>query len=388
MMHNILYLTYQENPFRGNKAIIITQVEQLLKVLSDKNSITWIMVYNSQMNISHEEIELYKKDLQSFGIRFIPLSLKEKNIYTGFNRVYYWVKKYLSENPTDIIHCRGYAMTLAANLSSKKEKVIFDMRGVYPNECKINKKKPINYIEYFIWSIIESYNVKNSHAIVTVTKYFKEYVISKYQCMHEKVKVVYNCVDMNNFGYSEKWRQSIREEFNCKEKYVVVFNGSILDKWQSFDQISQMYTDLKNHFKNTLFIILTRDNEVDFSAYGLKPEDIIVKNVANKDVDKYLSASDVGLLVRKDDIVNRVSFPVKFSEYMACGLPVIINDSMKGICEIINEKGIIYKNKSRNFQQLKQVKREKCIEFAKTVLDTKVIAGNYQRLYQQLMKCE
>lgn len=385
-MHNILYLTYQENPFIGNKAIIKTQVEELLIALSQNNKITWLMVYNSKINISINDLEEYALKLNQYGISFIVLELKEKNIYTAFYKIYHSIKQYLLKNKTDIIHCRGYIMTLIAILTKKSEKVIFDMRGVYPDEVKLNKKIPINYIEYFIWKLVESYNVNKSDVIVTVTDFFKEYVIKKYKCKKEKVEVIYNCVNIEKTFYSKEWRNIIRLQNKCENSLVVIFSGSILDKWQSFDKISQTYKLLDKEFKNTKFIILTKDNQVNFSKYGLKAEDIITKYVENYEVYKYLSASDIALLVRDESIINAVAFPVKFSEYMACGVPVIISQSMKGLCKIINDKGIIYQGNNSDFKKISKLKREECTQFAKDFLDTKRVAERYYSLYCELLK--
>ena len=383
-MKNILYITYQENPFMGNKAIIKTQVEELLKVLAEEDNITWLMIYNQQVKIPVLELEAYAEELKKNGIRFISAACKNSNIYTAFFSIEKKLICYLIENKTDIIHCRGYITTLLANICKTKEKVIFDMRGVFPQENRLNKRIPINYIFYYLWNIIEFFNVRDSDKVITVTDYFKTYVLSMHSCREDKVKVIYNCVNTERVFFSSEWRNRIRHELGCEDSYVVVFSGSIVDKWQSFDTISKMYNTISQRMSNTKFILLTRDNRVDFSRYGLKTDNIIVKYVDNSDVYKYLSASDVALLVRNDDIINAVAFPVKFAEYMACGVPVIINGSMKGLIEIINGKGIVYNGDDRILEELQNLKRESCIQFSKEYLDTKIVASKYQMLYQEL----
>ena len=43
---------------------------------------------------------------------------------------------------------------------------------------------------------------------------------------------------------------------------------------------------------------------------------------------KYLSAADAAIIWREQGITNKVASPVKFSEYVCCGLPIITNDSI------------------------------------------------------------
>jgi glycosyltransferase involved in cell wall biosynthesis len=61
---------------------------------------------------------------------------------------------------------------------------------------------------------------------------------------------------------------------------------------------------------------------------GIDEQQTSVVSVPPQEVPRYLAASDVGLLLRDDSIVNRVASPVKFGEYLAAGLPVIITEGL------------------------------------------------------------
>ena len=60
----------------------------------------------------------------------------------------------------------------------------------------------------------------------------------------------------------------------------------------------------------------------------------------------YLSSADIAFIWRGDNIVNRVSSPVKFSEYIACGLPVIHNGAVDLINKVTStlECGLLIRN--------------------------------------------
>lgn len=381
-MKSILYVTYQETPFTAGKAIIKTQVEQMLKALDNNYKKMWLMIYNSKIAISEEELLAYKDEMKFAGVEFMPVKCQTSNIYSGIFEIRRIIKSHIEDKKVDIIHCRGYQAALAANLAKGKEKVIFDMRGVFPEEVLVNKSHALKHIEYLVWRLVEAYNITRSQKIVVVTEYFKDYISKKYGC-DEKIKLIYNCVNTGSLSFSESARDEIRKELGCENKCLVVFSGSVADKWQSFDKNIQIYKKLKERFKNTKLLVLTR-NSVDLLSYGLDESESIVMYVDNNEIYKYLSAGDIGLLIRNETPVNAVAFPVKFAEYMACGLPVVISSSMKGICSIIDKKGIIYDDSNVCLEEIKDVKKEDCITFARNYLDTKIISECYSALYRSM----
>jgi glycosyltransferase involved in cell wall biosynthesis len=58
---------------------------------------------------------------------------------------------------------------------------------------------------------------------------------------------------------------------------------------------------------------------------GINPDHYTVKAVLPADVPSYLSAADVGLAFIRSCFSKQASSPTKNAEYLACGLPVIIN---------------------------------------------------------------
>ena len=58
---------------------------------------------------------------------------------------------------------------------------------------------------------------------------------------------------------------------------------------------------------------------------------------------KYLNAADAAIIWRDKSIVNKVASPVKFSEYVCCGLPVIANKTVDMINNYIlkNDCGLL-----------------------------------------------
>lgn len=58
---------------------------------------------------------------------------------------------------------------------------------------------------------------------------------------------------------------------------------------------------------------------------GITDKNCTVLSAAPRDVPSYLSASDAGLAFIKPCFSKLASSPTKYAEYLACGLPLIIN---------------------------------------------------------------
>ena len=74
---------------------------------------------------------------------------------------------------------------------------------------------------------------------------------------------------------------------------------------------------------------------------NLSRQNIVHENVINlfvpyEEVTKYLNAVDFAVVWRDNNIVNKVASPVKFSEYVCTGLPVIANNGVGLIEDYIN----------------------------------------------------
>lgn len=54
---------------------------------------------------------------------------------------------------------------------------------------------------------------------------------------------------------------------------------------------------------------------------------VLLDKVANEKIPELLNAADFGMLLMEDGVQNKVRAPIKFSEYMCCGLPVITTDA-------------------------------------------------------------
>jgi glycosyltransferase involved in cell wall biosynthesis len=99
----------------------------------------------------------------------------------------------------------------------------------------------------------------------------------------------------------------------------------------------RLFLRIKTYQPAAFFLFLTphvKEASAQFLEAGVSKDDYMVLEVAHTDILHYLKLGDVALLLREFSVVNRVASPVKFAEYLAAGLPVIITDGV-GDCSTL-----------------------------------------------------
>jgi glycosyltransferase involved in cell wall biosynthesis len=137
-------------------------------------------------------------------------------------------------------------------------------------------------------------------------------------------------VDGSRFGQGRTQREEMRSALGFGDELVVVYCGSI-HRWQCPEASIEAFKTMHQVVTNSRLLILTRQTERMLTLLrekGVEPEAYTVTTVPHADVPSYLAAADVGLLLREPSVVNRVAAPIKFAEYAAAGVPVLISDGV------------------------------------------------------------
>lgn len=113
-----------------------------------------------------------------------------------------------------------------------------------------------------------------------------------------------------------------RQELGFDDDDVVFVYAGGGQGWQSPDLLQGVIHSLIMRSEKNKALVLSKG---DF-AEGLRerfPDRVAVRWVEAETVPEFMAAGDYGLLVREPTMTNRVAAPVKFAEYLSCGLPVI-----------------------------------------------------------------
>ncbi len=309
--------------------------------------------------------------------------------------------KIVREKNIELIHCRSNFPTLIGLFVKlfTGVKVIFDNRGILSEEVTNNQ---INLRANFE-KINEKVCIKYSDKIVVVSEKFREYLLnknSKFRSkLSDKIEVINNGFDINRISFYESLRIEQRLKNKISERVVMVYSGTIV-KWQKFDIIAEIFKIFKSIENNAYFLILTPDADDALKIMHEKEineEDFLIKTAFGDELGKFLILGDFGILIREPNVINKVSSPIKFSEYLAAGLPVFISEGIGDTKQFISEYqvGVLteYDNAKSYLNSLQKILNllsdqsihKKCAEIAKNNLSINKSAASYKKLYIQLI---
>jgi glycosyltransferase involved in cell wall biosynthesis len=134
-------------------------------------------------------------------------------------------------------------------------------------------------------------------------------------------------------------------------------------------------------------------------ARNVGAENYSVHAAASGEVPSYLAAADVGLAFIKRCVSKIASSPTKNGEYLACGLPLVINAGVGDSDRLINQwkAGVLLEDFSEEdylkaARQIEDIVREPAVRenarsIAEQVFNLKTIAGErYASLYEKVLE--
>lgn len=241
--------------------------------------------------------------------------------------------------PKLIIGRSVLATQLAFGIKQSNTKIVYDGRGAIASE----------WLEYKVVSDLSMLSqikelerecVINSDFRIAVSQSLVSYWNETYN-FESKNFVVIPCT-LNKAFINQTINldsiESVRSELGFGQNDVVfVYSGSLAG-WQSLNLIN---TFIQNRFSlndNYKLLFLSESNKDIENIVAKYPRRVLCKALTPHKVPFYLQGADYGFLVREESITNKVASPVKFAEYLACGLKVIISDGIGDYTQMVSEE--------------------------------------------------
>lgn len=341
----IIYIVYRED----NTMVFDSQVLEYLKLLQENYEVELILFRNHKTFFKKAEVEerisRYIKNYTTLASipLFFKIQLDINALRLKFKKLY----KYKNDEPL-LILCRGELSTYIANKAFKAEKnkvILYDNRGLPIEELemrneegivyKLNKKAKRKAIEF----------AKDNCSLYSfVTNNLRNYLINQYKYSPKKnYYIMPTLVKDREIDLCELDKIKLEIQYD-ENAFYVIYVGSVA-AWQSVEQIFDIYNKIKNQINNAKLLILTNGNMSVPSDLSKEVfNSIIIKNVKHSNVKYYLKLSNIGLVLRNDNIVNKVAAPTKIAEYITFDLPILYDGEIGVLDDLkdsYDENGII-----------------------------------------------
>lgn len=322
----------------------------------------------------------------------------------------WFIRRVIARDKVDILHGRVHIPTLmgaiARKFSRRKPKLLFDIRGFFPEEYTDAGIWPENGWLYRAAKRVERWLMKEADGFVVLTEkardiLFPESKDTGFDKLERPVEVIPCCVDFQNRFSVDRLlrRDETRRKLGVENRFVFTHVGALggLYLTEQIVDFLQM-ARLRDPGSFALFLTQSDPNLIVplLRQRGFDDIDYFVGRVAPANIPEYLSASDAGLSFVKAGYATQSRSPTKIPEYLACGLPIIANAGIGDVDELIVDSGVgvLVKEFSREsyLEVLQGIEMlgdigDRCRETAIRKFDLEKVGGDkYRRIYGRLLE--
>ncbi len=246
----------------------------------------------------------------------------------------------------DVVHARSYfAAYVAAELKRTfGHKLIFDMRSLFPLEhVTVGTWRPGDR-GYRKWRRIEAWTVANSEAVVGVSPGMIDEI--RRVDSHANAALIPIAVDTAHLRFDALARTRIREERGWGHRLVVTYQGSLGRGylWNNIENYAPYFRRILDVRPDAHFLILTPDTNIGveevLTAWGIGQDHFTVTEAGGADLPRWLAAADFGMHVMAPGPDSHTRLGVKVTEYLSCGLPILVNSNVGAAAALAREHGV------------------------------------------------
>lgn len=276
-------------------------------------------------------------------------------------------------NPANIV----YRSLIKAGLVYPR--ILLDIRGALREEVMEFQKTNWLQKAIKIININKAIAALNNYSFITVVSpELKKYLLRNVNIIKSKMFIT-PCLASKSFVFSLENRKKYRSLLGINEsEKLLIFSSGGDSLWQNNQELVKI--------ANKGFKIL------NLSKVNIDHPNVITKYVKYEEVAGYMSAADLAVIFRENNIVNKVASPVKFSEYICSGLPVISNENVEVIKQYIEETGyglLIHSMEditTETVEKLSSISRDKISEYGRMHYGIESVAERYLKIYKEMVE--
>ena len=347
----VLYITYDGIL----EPVAQSQVLGYIKGLSKKGYVFYIVSFEKRSFIADTSaVKAMEDDLRRCGITWfrLPYHSRPKILSTFIDAIVgiLFCSRLIAKYKVGIVHARAEVPAMIALIIKKlfRAKFIYDRRGILAYDYvdggmwKKDSKRT-----KFIFNIVNYLDRKfllTADHIVVLTKRIADIIRNDFLILRKDipVSIIPCCVDLERFQPAGK--RALEEELPLlKNKFILVYAGS-LGTWYMLEEMFDLFLELKRQNDNTHFLIITLSDHLlvkrAMEKKRVRPDDVTLIGRRYDDMPSAAAAADAAILFIKPVYSKIASCPTKFAEFLASGVPIVINASIGDTAEILRENRV------------------------------------------------
>ena len=399
----MLYVSYDG----ALEALGESQVVAYIERLADRCDIT-LLSFEKPVHLSRpDDVARMRERLAVSGIRWMPLRYHKRppilstgyDVLRGFARALAWGLS----GPRGIVHARSYVPALIA-LWLKKclgAGFLFDMRGFWVDERVDGGHWAGTGPLYRMAKRCERQFFERADAIVSLThEGVRAFPALGYDVPRATpIEVIPTCTDLGRFAPGPK-NAALVSRLGLSGRRVIGTIGT-LSNWYLRDETLRGFAQLARRMPDVTILMVTNEDHdrlrLDAAAAGLPLERLTLVSAAFSDMPDYVRLIDLGLFFIKPRFSKKGTSATKLGEFLACGIPVVINEGVGDSDRIIRDSraGLVVSNPPAAGLEasLAEVERlladsgvtHRCREAATRYFNVEDGAARYARLYEGLL---
>jgi glycosyltransferase involved in cell wall biosynthesis len=347
----VAYVVYNERPDSG---LMRSQVFTLLEAVRRRApdiEITLIALWQPWVMRRHAAgIAAMRAGLAASGIRQIDIPWAViPTRHFAYRAVLFpflktWVRILMGRALApryDVVHCRGYLPSYAAARLKARfgHRVIFDMRSLWPREhVTINAWTADSAINH-AWERLERETIRLSDASIGVSPAMVDQ-IREIEPAGRAVHIPI-CVALDRMRFDAGARTRRRAELGWTDRPIVAYQGSLGLLNSNLVEVAEYLGLVHTARPEVRFLILTSNvgagvDEV-MAKFGIPKDAFAVRHPAPDELAGWLSAADAGVHAMSPGPDSATRLGVKVVEYLACGLPIMVNPHVGAAAELVRQ---------------------------------------------------
>ncbi len=281
---------------------------------------------------------LFDRRPAEFSLEGVPFNALRRSSPLRF---YSEIAKLSRQKPIRVVHAHNlYSAALALPARRKYGyRVILDYHGRIPEEYVFLGKG--GRVSRRCLEALESWSVRQSDHVVAVSNKLAEYLADRYPAAKSRISVIPCATDSTLFRCDARLRADTRARLGLDGKFVCIHLGSFFE-WYEPELLVRVFRQIQDSYANAHLLFVTPETGKvgDYAASYWPKGSFTVTSAEHGDVPGLLNAADVGFLLLRAAPNIRTSSPVKFAEYLNCGLPVVITPEVGDFSGMVSRERV------------------------------------------------